>query len=385
MADLIDSMMGFDPAEVLSGNSFEENSTTSFNQNIYKTNPAGKGIELASEDGHYHSRVRVLLNPFDVMKSIVHQARYAMNDEKGFFTAVSSLSIGDKKSCPIFSGFKKLRYAKTTDADGNTVEDSEKINWAKKYFDKSESDWVIVQIIEDENYPDLVGQFKVMKMPKVIMERLQAKMKPTDPSKPKQPLMDYIFGPALELNVVPGPDDPKQPSRKFREISYNLCDFETDPTPIICTDGTPLFTDSEIELIEEYNSLNNDFNKALADFNKAKTDSLKEKAKAKMETAEEGKQKLRDSVRGLYEKAVNYMKENAINLVDECGYKPWDAELTNRVNNWLDKVLAMKDPEISERKKDEMSNEFSQVEVNTDPGMEMTLGPTSENSDGLPF
>ena len=126
-----------------------------------------------------------------------------------------------------------------------------KINFTKEHFDKTESDWVLVQIIEDENYPDLVGQFKAMKLPKAIMNRLQAKMKPTDPTKPKQPLMDYLFGPVLELDVVPGPDDPTNPGRRSREVNYDLCDFATDPTPIINVDGTPFFSDEEIELIEE--------------------------------------------------------------------------------------------------------------------------------------
>ena len=46
------------------------------------------------------------------------------------------------------------------------IEDQQKKDWARSKFDKSESDWVLVQIIEDENQPELVGSFKVMKLPK---------------------------------------------------------------------------------------------------------------------------------------------------------------------------------------------------------------------------
>ena len=329
----IDEIMGFDPATVVTA--FEEKNggdgegTKKYvNPNIYKTNPATS----ISEDGHYHSKVRVLLNPYDIKHSIVHQVRYSMRDEKGFFPAVSLLSVGNKE-CPIFKGWKQLWYAKKADPSDSTktIEDTAKKDWAKKYFSKSESDWVLVQIIEDENQPELVGQFKVMKIAKAILNRLTAKMNPSDPKKQKQPLMDYIFGPVLEMDVVPGPDDEKAPERKQREVNYDLCDFDTDPMPIIKVDGTPLFTDEEIELVEDYNNAN--------------TDMVKAKTQAKAEAAKAKKEELAPQIRPLYAKALDYIKANAINPELECGYTPWDDELAARVNRWLDKVLNMVDPE----------------------------------------
>jgi hypothetical protein len=325
--NFIDEVMGFDPAAAVTA---FENTTSEkrVNPNIYKTNPAN----TVNEDGHYHSRVRVLLNPYDIKRSIVHQARYAMKDQKGFFTAISSLSDGDK-NCPIFKGWKKLWFATIQDPanPSQRIPDTERKDWAKSMFDKSESDWVLVQVIEDENQPDLVGMFKVMKMPKAILNRLMAKMNPTDPKKQKQPLMDYLFGPTLDMDVVPGPDDPQAPERKQREISYDLCDFDTDPTPIIQTDGTPLFTDEEIEMIEEYNQAN-------VDVVKAKTETKRNEAAAKKEA-------LAPKIRPLYGKAIEYIKTYAINPVIECGYTPWSEELTTRVNAWLDKVLDLQDPQ----------------------------------------
>jgi len=348
---IIDAVMGFNPADAVAGVAFQTEKTGQFNKNIYKTNPASQDITLVSEDGHYYSKVKVLMNPFNLDKPkaqqahVVHQARYNMRDAQGFFTAVSSLSVGDKE-CPLFKGFKKLHYARIADEKGQLVEDTEKVEWAKKMFDKSESDWCLVQVIEDENRPDLVGQILMMKLPKAIMNRLQAKMNPTDKTKTKQPLMDYIFGPVLEMNVVPGPDDPSQPSRKSREVSYDLCDFATDPTPIIKTDGTQFFTDEEIELIDEYNNYQEAYNKALSDAAKAKTETLKNKAVAKMEEAEGNKEALRSQIRPLYARAIEYVKANALNLEAEVANYHWDAQLTARVNAWLTKVLAMKNPEI---------------------------------------
>lgn len=366
--NFIDEVMGFDPSTVVTA--FEETNTDNggkkyVNPNIYKTNPANS----VSEDGHYHSKVRVLLNPYDIKRSIVHQVRYNMRDEQGFFTANSLLSIGNKE-CPIFKGWKKLWFAKVADPENpkQMVEDKEKKDWAKSHFDKTESDWVLVQIIEDENQPELVGQFKVMKIAKAILNRLLAKMNPSDPKKQKQPLMDYIFGPVLDMDVAPGPDDPNAPERKQREISYDLCDFDNDPTPIIKVDGTPLFTDEEIELIEEYNSANNDMFKA--------------KTAAKVDAAKKKKADLAPQVRELYSKAVVYVKTCAFDPVIECGYTPWSDELTARVQAWLDKVLAMNEPSSTVP----VVQSAPVVKASEEKFTEVNENPSTENEeDDLPF
>ena len=310
---IIDDIMGFNPQEVF--NKSNQPAEKRNNATIYKTNPKNS----VSEDGHYHSQIRVLLNPFNLERSIVHQATYAMTDGDGFFMVKSALGDGDK-NCPLFRAWKQLWFSG----------DNEKKEWSKQKFDKSETDWVLVQIIEDENQPELTGQFKVMKMPKAIMSRLQAKMNPTDGKKAPQPIMDYLFGPVLEMNVTPGPDDPANPGRKNREISYDLCDFANDPTPIISVDGTPLFNEDEMEVIETYAQ--------------AQADILKAKTEGKRKAAEEVKASLSGEVRKLYEKALEYMKSNALDLVDECAYKPWSDNVTARVNAWIEAVLNMEDP-----------------------------------------
>lgn len=323
----IDEVMSIDPSEVVTAFQSTQSSTSNANTNIYKTNP----VNSVSEDGNYHSRIRVLLNPYDFKHSIVHSARYAMRDAQGFFQVTSSLSVGDK-NCPIFKGWKQLWYAKVPDPNNPSemIEDTTKKAWARKMFQKNEADWVLVQIIEDENQPELAGQFKLMKLPKSIMNRLQAKMNPSDPKKMKQPLMDYLFGSVLDMNVQPGPDDPKAPERKQREISYDLCDFDTDIQPVIKTDGTQLFTDEELEIIEEYNNAN--------------IEMVKAKTQVKRDDAERKKAELKDKVRSLYAKAVEYLRTYALNPVDECSYNPWTPDVTERVNHWLEKVLNMEDP-----------------------------------------
>lgn len=311
--NFIDEVMNFDPTTLTT---YNEPETTSFNQNVYKTNPK----DSKSEDGHYRSRVRVLLNPFNPKESIVKQVTYAMKDSDGFFMVKSKLANGDRE-CPIFKAWKKLWFS----------DDENKKNWAKAKFDKTESQWVLVQILEDENRPELVGQFKAMKLPKAIFVKLEALMKPAAESK-KTPVnvIDYIFGRALELDVTPGPDDPQHPERKQREIKYDLCAFENDPTPIIKVDGTNFFTDEELELIDSYHNAGQDL--------------IKAKVEKKKNEARQFLTDNKSAILALYSKAISYVKENAVDIEDECTYKEWDAETATRVQNWIDLVLDLKDP-----------------------------------------
>jgi hypothetical protein len=170
-----------------------------------------------------------------------------------------------------------------------------------------------------------------MKLPKAIFVKLTALMNPApETKKAPVPVMDYIFGRELEMDVTPGPDDPQHPERKQREIKYDLCQFGNDPTPIIKTDGTQLFTDEELELIENFNNARNDVAKA-------KTEKKKAEAQALINENT-------PAIRELYVKAIEYLKANALDLVKECTYQPWDEATTARVQNWIEIVDAMEDP-----------------------------------------
>jgi len=357
--DFISEIMGFDPSNL---SAFQENEQKgSYNENIYKTNPV-KGSK--SEDGHYHSKIKILYNPFNPKRSIINQCRYTLQDEDGYLFVDSCLSEGDK-SCRIFKSWKKLWFSG----------DDKKKEWAKKMYDKTESRWVLVQIMEDNNQPDLVGKFKLMKLPISIYNKLQAKMHPTDPKKTPIPMMDYLIGPVLEMDVTPGPDDPSNPQRKLREISYDLCEFETDFTPIMMVDGTPLFDDDEMEVIEEYA-------RCKADVTKAKTEAKKEAAQQKL-------QALLPQMKPLYEKAIAYLKEEALDVDKEIGWKPWSDEVEKRVDRWIEKVLNMEDPKSlsifegkKEEKKEEKKEDDDPIPSTTSSEADAFISP---DDDSLPF
>lgn len=355
MTDQIDELMGYNPKDL---DVFQETTTNSFDVNIYKTNPK----DSTSKDGHYHSKIRVIYNPFNPKKSIVRQANYAMKDINGFFLVKSKLGDGDK-SCPIFTSWKKLWFSG----------DEAKKEWAKKMYEKNESQWVLVQILEDKNKPELVGQIKVMKLPKAIYEKMVAKMNPSEDSgKTPVPVMDYLIGQPLTMNVKPGPEDPDAPMRKQREVSYTVCDFEDDYAPITKVDGTPLFTPEELETIDSYVT--------------AKNDIVKSKTDAKKKAAEKVVESLYEPIKTLYKKALEYLKANAVNLEEECTYQPWDENTTARVNNWINAVSKMQDPAttVTTEGLEEIAQNVAKTSQEianqpTDPFSDVT------GEDGLPF
>lgn len=311
----IDDIMDFNPQSL---DAFQEPvANNNYDANIYKTNP----VKLSkADDGHYRSRIRVIYNPFNPKKSIVKQENYFIQDSEGSLLVRSKLS-NDDRECPIFKAWKSLWFSG----------DDTKKEWAKQMFDKSSAQYCLVQVLEDENQPELVGKILAWKLPKTVFTKMSAKMNPAPESKKAPvPVMDYLMGLPLDLDVAPGPDDPSAPERKQREISYDLCEFDNDYAPIIKVDGTPLFTDEEIETIDAFVT--------------AKSEVAKAKSNAKKEAAMKTINDLTDAIKALYQKSLDYLKENSFDLVDECGYKDWDEVVTKRVNNWIAAVVAMKDP-----------------------------------------
>lgn len=314
----IDDIMGFDPQSL---DAFQEPvNNQNYDANIYKTNP----VKLSkSDDGHYRSRIRIIYNPFNPRKSVVKQENYFIQDIDGSLLVRSKLS-NDDRECPIFKSWKALWFSG----------DDTKKEWAKKMYDKSSAQYCLIQVLEDENQPELVGKILAWKMPKTVFTKMSAKMNPASESKKAPvPVMDYLIGLPLDLDVAPGPDDPSAPERKQREISYDLCEFDSDYAPITKVDGTPLFDESEMDTIDSYVS--------------AKAEVAKAKSAAKKEVALNTINELTEPIKALYQKSLDYLKENSFDLEDECGYKEWDEATTKRVERWINTVASMNDPKTT--------------------------------------
>ena len=126
----LDAMMGFDPSNTQIFNASDGSVEP---LDIYRTSPK----DSKTEDGHYHSKVRLLYNVHNRNRTIVHSAIYNLRDEEGYFSVQSLLGEKDPyspyfkeyKSCPVFRAWKKLHFS----------EDPKVKERGDEYFKKFES------------------------------------------------------------------------------------------------------------------------------------------------------------------------------------------------------------------------------------------------------
>jgi len=362
MQDALDEMMKFDPSNM---DAFNESSATTVDPNVYKTNPK----DSKSDDGCYRSKVRVIYNPYSYNQSLVSKTEWYCKSDSGNFSVNAPLDTRDnnrtnplaqasskvfladaefaeKYALKNFPGDSNAEKRKRLSDEFNAVTGRGKEAWAQKFkgtelgkeilqyakdtFDNSTSTWALVQILEDANKPELEGRYMIMKVPKVILAKMESKMKPAAESGKKPvDLMSWVLGLPLELEVQPGPDDAAHPERKQREISYDSCDFADTFEPIRRSDNTPLFTDEQVEVLEEF------FN-ARKDADTARSEAKRKEAAAKIAQGTE----LYNQVRELTKIAFDYLKDEVkvIDLVDKIAYKPWDEATTAKVQSWIDEV-----------------------------------------------
>lgn len=319
----VNDILGFDPSQL---NVFNENEKKSKgNPLIYHTRPS----ESKSEDGIYRSTIQVIYNPFNLKDSALELQSYGLEDARGFFEVVSSLT-NDDPSCPIFTAWKKCRYS-----DDEKMQALAKRKDEGGMFDKRFARYVTIQVIEDENQPDLVGKYLFWKIPAAIWKKIQAKIKPTDPKKAKIPVMDFLFGRAIELEVTPGPDDAQHPERKSREISYDTSEVTDDIVSCTAPTGESFLNDAEQSVLNTYVEA---MKKVWKEKDPAKRATLDENVRADENTKKLGK---------IYSKVLEEIKKVCPNLIDELGYKPWTPEVTARVNAYIECVLAGNNPKVA--------------------------------------
>ena len=374
-------VLGFNPQDLFGNNSEENQSSNSSNSLIYKTRPA----DSVSEDGHYRCKIKIIYNPENPKKSFLEQQSYGIQDSNGFLTVISSLTVDDK-SCPIFTSWKKCHYADQGSVLYNQALSKDK--GGKGLYDKRFARYVIVQILKDKNQPDLEGSFKIWKLPTTIYNLLQQKMNPAKESgKMSIPVMDYLFGRAINIDVAPGPDDPKQPLRKTREITYTG-EFTEDVVSCVNPDKSPLLNDEEQEILDAYvRKIEKAWKMTCED------DEEIEKRNAIIAAANSSDEY--KALLPIYGKVFAQIKEWAPKL-DTLSYKPWSDEVKKRVANWIEIVESGNDPatmsiealhkfqglENGENK--ENDGDEKKVETNVENTNSVLSTETDETSD-LPF
>jgi len=317
-------ILGFDPTQ-LSVYNQEENTPKQFNSNLYKTKPA----ESKSDDGIYRATIKVIYNPFNLRQSVLEQQSYGLQDADGWFTVVSSLTVNDT-SCPIFKAWKKCHFAeKGSDLwkQAASVEDG-----GKALFDKRFGRYVTIQVLEDKNHPELEGKYMLWKMPKSVWDVINAKMNPSVESKKAAiPVMDFLFGRAIDLEVIPGPKDPQHPEREQRETKY-MAELSEDVVSCVNPDGSPILNDAEQAVLNQYVS-------EMTAVWKSK-DPEERATLTNQINANENTKKLRE----IYGVVIENIKKYCPDLIAELSYKEWDDATKARVQKWIDTVLACNDP-----------------------------------------
>ncbi len=334
-------VLGFDPQDLFRNDENESSKTTTYTNNlIYRMRPADVKEEV-DKNHIYRATIKVIYNPFDRKKSFLDQQSYGMNDAKGFFSVISKLTLNDEdsKNCPIFKAWKKCRYAKQN--DGTFKSEADRVLWlqqakedegGKALFDKRSARYCIVQILEDKNQPDLEGSFKLWKIPSSIYKLIEQKQNPSDEKKAPIPVMDYLFGRAIEVEVTPGPGKPGDVSYT-RQVDY-AGELTEDIVSCVNPDGSPLLTSAEQDILEAY------------------VESMKKVWKSK--DPEERKELLAEvlaeentaAFRPIYARVLEQIKA-AVPTFDSVTYKEWSPEVATRVQNWIDAVLAGKDPKTT--------------------------------------
>ena len=362
-------VLGFNPQDLFRNDSEGQTQPTG-NGIVYRMRPA----DSKSEDGIYRATIKVIYNPFDRKHSFLDQQSYAMNDEQGFFSVISSLTLNtdEGKNCPIFKAWKKCRYSE--EKSQLWLQQAKKEDGGRSLFDKRQARYCVVQIIADENQPDLVGSFKLWKIPASIYQIIKQKQDPTDPKKAAIPVMDFLFGRSIDIEVHPGPDDKNAPERKNREITYTG-ELSDDVVSCINPDGSPLLTSSEQEVLDEYvNSMKK----------VQKSKDPEERATLLKEVLEEDNT---TEFRKIYSCVIEEIKNWAPNL-DTLSYHEWTPEVKARVERWINIVLAGNDPRTASAAPTAANDVTTQATSPTATTTATTSTATVEaddSNDDLPF
>ena len=355
-------ILGFDPSQLSVFSTNDTKNSGSTNHNLYITRPS----ESKSEDGVYRSKIKIIYSPQNVKNSVVEVQSYAMEDENGYFSANSSLMIDDK-SCPIFTAWKKCHFAEKDSVLWKQA--AKKEEGGKQLFDKRFARYVTIQVLEDKNHPELEGKYMFFKLPKSIWDMIDKKQNPSKESgNCPVPVMDFLFGYAIKLEVNPGPDDKNNPKRKTREITYHG-EFTKHPVSCLNPDKSPLLSSTEQKVLDKYiDAMEEIWEEEDVD----KRNKMTEEVNADPNTAE---------LRKIYRRVLDEIKTFCPDVNEEFGFKPWDEALTKRVKNWIDIVLSGNTPKTATP--DAVKNEDTPSTATVEPEEEVPV--TKDEDDDLPF
>lgn len=355
-------ILGFDPAQLTVFNQ-EENVKSTGNSNIYRMRPA----EAVSEDGIYRATIKVIYNPFNLANSILEQQSYGLQDENGWFSVVSSLT-DNNTDCPIFKAWKKCHYAEkgsTLWKQAARVEEG-----GEALFDKRFARFVTIQVITDKNHPELEGRYMFWKLPKAIWDVINNKMNPSKESgKPRIPVMDFLFGRAIDIEVIPGPGKVGD-ERYSRETKY-MGELSEDVVSCVNPDGSPILNDEEQDVLDMY----------VMKISKVWKEKDPER-RLELETALKA-DPISAQLKTIYSRVLEEIKKVCPNLITELGYKEWSDETKARVQSWINCVLSGNNPAAMHDKN--IVDSINTINDTKEENVESPIDVTQDAVDDLPF
>ena len=155
-------------------------------------------------------------------------------------------------------------------------------------------------------------------------------MNPSDAKKASIPVMDFLFGRAIELEVQPGPGKPGD-ERYTRETKY-VGEFSDEVVSCVNPDGSAMLNDDEMEVLDTYVTK---MNKVWKSKDAETRTALLEEVNADPNTA---------ALKKIYKRVLDNIKTVCPNLTEHLGYKEWNDELKERVNHWIEVVLTGNNP-----------------------------------------
>ena len=316
-------ILGFDPRQ-LSILAQNNDAKGKGNDNIYRTRPE----ESVSKDGIYRCTIKVIYNPFNFNQSIIEQQGYYIEDDQGGLFVVSSLTNNDT-NCPIFKAWKQCHFAEPGSILWKQAAKTE--DGGKNLFDKRFARYVTIQVMEDKNHPELEGRYMFWKMPKSIYDIIMNKQTPTlESGKCPIPVMDFLFGRSIELEVRPG--EGAKGSIEYRRQTKYYGEISEDTMSCTNPDKTKLLNAQEEMILDKYVE---QMKKIWKEKDPEERNKLQEQVNADPNT---------EQLRKIYAGVIAKIKEFCPNVYEEMSYKPWNEQTTARVNAWISVVLSGNEP-----------------------------------------
>jgi hypothetical protein len=195
--------------------------------------------------------------------------------------------------------------------------------------------------------------------------------------------MDFLFGRAIDLEVIPGPGKPGDETYT-RQTSYR-CEITEDIVSCLNPDCSPILTSEQQAIVDAYVD---EIKKVWKEKDPARRQVMQQQIDMMPNTAQ---------LKAMYRTVIEKIKSFCPNLIEEMGYKEWIPEVKERVQKWIDIVLQGNDPAtistapgiLVNNTSDPLAGTYDTLAAKPSPSVQQSPMPMpmadEEDDDNLPF